>query len=149
MTGLQAEPIRTAELIAAVRGEADGAVAVFLGTVRDHNLGRRVTCLEYHAYDAMARAELERLEQAALREFEVSRVALVHRIGRLEIGEVSVAVVVASPHRDAAFRACRWIIDTLKRTVPIWKKEFFDGGEVWIEGCDGCAGEDGPGEAGN
>lgn len=134
MIRLQAEPIRTEELVAGVRGDGDGAVALFVGTVRDSNLGRRVICLEYHAYEEMALTEMARLEADALRQFDVSGVAMVHRTGRLAIGEISVALAVAAPHRDDAFRACRFLIDTLKRTVPIWKKEFFEGGEVWIEG---------------
>jgi molybdopterin synthase catalytic subunit len=133
---LQSEPIRTDELLDSVRQDADGAVAIFLGTVRDHNRGRRVRYLEYHAYPEMARAEMLRLEQQTLQRFALSRLALVHRTGRLEIGEISVAIAVASPHRDDAFRACRFVIDTLKRTVPIWKKEYFEGGDVWIEGAE-------------
>jgi molybdopterin synthase catalytic subunit len=131
---LQSEPIRTGELIDAVRQDADGAIAIFVGTVRDNSRGRRVLYLEYHAYPEMARAEMVRLEAQAIERFALSRLALVHRTGRLEIGEASVAIAVASPHRDEAFRACRFIIDTLKQTVPIWKKEFIEGGEVWIEG---------------
>jgi len=131
---LQYEAIDTAPLLAGARSDADGAVALFLGTVRDHNAGRRVRHLEYHAYEPMARAELERIEVDAGQRFAVSRVDVVHRLGPLAIGECSVAVVVASPHRAQAFDACRFVIDELKQRVPIWKKEFFEGGEVWIEG---------------
>lgn len=134
MISLQDEPIRVDELIEKVQGDGDGAVALFLGTVRDNNMDRRVLGLEYHAYPEMARSEMIRLVNDARERFEVSRIGLVHRTGRLEIGEVSVAIAVAAPHRDAAFQACRHVIDTLKETVPIWKKEFFEGGEVWIEG---------------
>lgn len=135
MIRLLAEPIRVEELARQVRGDGDGAVALFLGTVRDANRGRRVLRLEYQAYPEMAEREMARLRQQALERFEVSEVAVVHRTGTLEIGEVSVAVAVASPHRAAAFEACRWVVDTLKRTVPIWKKEHFEGGAVWIEGA--------------
>jgi len=134
MVRLQTVPIRVEELTDAVRRDRDGAVALFLGTVRDANRDRRVLRLEYHAYEAMAEREMARLREDALERFDVSEIAIVHRTGTLEIGEVSVAVAVASPHRAAAFEACRWVIDTLKRTVPIWKKEHFEGGEVWIEG---------------
>jgi molybdopterin synthase catalytic subunit len=129
---LQREPIRPEELIGSVRDDADGAVVLFLGTVRNKNVGREVVHLEYHAYDEMARTEMTRLEQESLARFDVSEVALVHRTGRLEIGEVAVGVAVAAAHRDEAFNACRFLIDALKRNVPIWKKEFFRGGEVWI-----------------
>ncbi len=135
MIGLQADPIRVERLLAAVSGDDCGAVALFLGTVREHNAGRRVQHLEYHAYEEMAVAELEKLALGVSERFAVSRVALVHRTGRLAVGEISVAVAVAAAHRQAAIDACRWTIDTLKRTVPIWKKEFFEGGEVWIEGA--------------
>ena len=134
MIRLQEEPILPEELIRAVARDGAGAVTLFVGTVRDHNQGRRVRYLEYHGYPEMARSEMERLEAQALERFEVSGVALVHRTGRLEIGEASVAIAVSAPHRDDAFRACRFLIDTLKQTVPIWKKEFFEGGESWIEG---------------
>jgi molybdopterin synthase catalytic subunit len=141
---LQSAPVDAAELIGAVRSGADGALALFLGTVRDENRGRRVLHLEYHAYDAMALSEMARIVDEARSRFAVSAVALVHRTGRLEIGEVSVAVAVAACHRAEAFAACRFLIDTLKRTVPIWKKEFFAGGEAWLEGPGDRGGGDQP-----
>ncbi|MDX1387675.1 MAG: molybdenum cofactor biosynthesis protein MoaE [Acidobacteriota bacterium] len=134
MVRLQTEPIRVETLVGEIRGDEDGAVEVFLGTVRNHNAGRRVLYLEYHAYPGMAEGEMAKLEHEAVERYGVSRVAIVHRTGRLEIGEVSVAIVVASPHRAPAQDACRFVIDTLKKTVPIWKKEYFEGGTVWIEG---------------
>ena len=133
MVRLQEGPIRVEELIGAVRGDGDGAVALFLGTVRDHNAGRRVLRLEYSAYAEMAEAEMAALESEARSRFDISRVALVHRRGLLEVGEVSVGVAVSAVHRAEAFEACRYVIDTLKRKVPIWKKEFFEGGERWVE----------------
>ena len=138
MAVLQTDPIRVEQLIEEVRGDGDGAVALFLGTVRDRNQDRRVLHLEYKAYDGMAEEEMARLERQALDQFDVSRVAVVHRTGRLEIGEASVAIAIAAPHRAQALEACRFVIDTLKRTVPIWKKEFFEGGSIWIEGPGGA-----------
>ena len=133
MVRMQDEPIRVEDLITAVRGDGDGAVALFLGTVRNHNAGRRVLRLEYSAYAEMAEGQMAAIEEQASSRFNISRVALVHRQGRLEIGEASVGVAVSAPHRAEAFEACRFIIDTLKKKVPIWKKEFFEGGEQWVE----------------
>ena len=112
----------------------DGAVAIFEGIVRNQTRGRRTHYLDYEAYEAMALVQLEALAGEALSKFSIRDVAIVHRLGRLEIGETSVLIVVASPHRAAAFDACRWLIDTLKRTVPIWKKEYFEDGAVWADG---------------
>jgi molybdopterin synthase catalytic subunit len=135
VVSLQTEPIRTEALLERVAGPGNGAISLFVGTVRDVTAGRRVLRLEYHAYDEMALKEMTGLRELALRKFEISDAAIVHRTGELSIGEASVAVAVASPHRAASFEACRFIIDTLKRTVPIWKKEFFEDGETWVEGC--------------
>ena len=135
MVSLRTEPIRTEELLERVAGPGNGAVSLFVGTVRDVTHGRRVLRLEYHAYDEMALKEMTRLRSLALDKFEISDAAIVHRTGELSIGEASVAVAVSSPHRAASFEACRFIIDTLKKTVPIWKKEFFEDGETWVEGC--------------
>ena len=134
MVRLEAEPIRVERLVAAVAGPAEGAVALFLGTVRDHNAGRRVERLEYHAYAGMAEAEMARIEAEALDRFPISRLIVVHRTGTLAIGEVSVGVAIAAPHRADALEACRFVIDEIKRRVPIWKKEHFEGGEIWV-GC--------------
>jgi molybdopterin synthase catalytic subunit len=113
---------------------ADGALALFVGVVRNENAGRSVLHLEYEAYEEMAIAEMERIEAEARRLWPVTDVRIVHRLGRMQIGDASVAVAVASPHRTEAFEACRFAIDTLKRTVPIWKKEFYADGAVWLEG---------------
>ncbi|TDI49218.1 MAG: molybdenum cofactor biosynthesis protein MoaE [Acidobacteria bacterium] len=136
MVLVQHEPIDGQALIRSVRTDRDGAVALFLGTVRDHTEGRSVTGLRYSAYEEMALQELKRVRDQALEQFEITRAAVVHRLGALEIGATSVAVAVAAPHRAAAFDACRFMIDTLKHTVPIWKKETFEDGEAWIEGED-------------
>jgi len=135
MVRLQVGPIDVAALVAAVRGDGDGAVAMFVGTVRNVNAGRRVLFLEYEAYAPMAEREMERIAAEAIARCGATRVAMVHRLGRLEIGEISVAIAVAAPHRAAAMDACRFVIDTLKRRVPIWKREHFEGGTVWIEGA--------------
>ena len=137
MVRLQPEPIRAEDLVASVAADEVGAVAIFLGTVRSHSGGRRVLYLDYEAYKGMAETEMARIEREALERFGVSRIAVVHRSGRLAIGQVSVGVAVASAHRAHALDACRFVIDELKRTVPIWKKEHFEGGAVWVEGGGG------------
>ena len=136
MIALVRERIDVAALQAAAAG--DGAVCLFLGVVRNENGGRPVLHLEYEAFDEMALPLLEDLAAEARRRFAVTSVRVVHRLGRMEIGEASVAVAVAAPHRDAAFAACRYVIDTLKKTVPIWKKEFYADGAVWLEGAGTC-----------
>jgi MoaE-MoaD fusion protein len=126
--------IGTQALIEQVRTAGDGAIVTFDGCVRDHSHGRRTLYLEYEAYESMA---LEKMGQIAVQlhdKFAIDRVAMVHRLGRLEIGETSVFIAVSAAHRAPAFEACRWAIDTLKRTVPIWKKEFFEDGAVWADG---------------
>jgi len=112
----------------------DGALCLFVGVVRDENEGRRVLRLDYEAYEDMALPLMEEIGHEARRLFPVTHVSLVHRLGRLEIGEASVAVAVASPHRAEAFGACRFAIDTLKAKVPIWKKEHYADGTAWLEG---------------
>jgi molybdopterin synthase catalytic subunit len=112
---------------------ADGALCLFVGVVRDHHQGRAVRYLEYEAYEEMARPLMEEIAAEARRRWPVTEVRLVHRLGRLEIGEASVAVAVASPHRAEAFAACRFLIDTLKSKVPIWKKEYYADGSAWLE----------------
>jgi molybdopterin synthase catalytic subunit len=127
-------PIRTAEILAAVKSPGDGAVCAFEGIVRNRSRGRETLRLEYEAYEAMALKSLRAILAECRARFAVDRVAVVHRLGRLEIGETSVLIAVSSAHRAAAFDTCRFIIETLKRSVPIWKKEFSAGGEVWVEG---------------
>jgi molybdopterin synthase catalytic subunit len=128
------QKIDASVLLEKIKGPADGAVVVFEGVVRDNSRGRRTLFLDYEAYEEMAVKQMNGLLEQALSQFHIRQVAMVHRVGRLQIGEISVVVVVASPHRAAAFDACRWLIDTLKRTVPIWKKEYFDDGAVWADG---------------
>src|SRR5664280_2606987 len=131
---LVGEPIKTAAIVAAIKHPEDGAVAVFDGIVRNHSRGRRTLYLDYTAYGPMALRQMEQLAQQALTSFAIRDLRIVHRLGRLQIGETSVYIVVASAHRAAAFDACRWLIDTLKKQVPVWKKEFFEDGAVWADG---------------
>src|SRR5437867_4193399 len=125
-------PIELSRLVVAVGRSDAGAIATFLGTTRDHNAGRQVTRLEYEAYPEMAVREMRRIGLQAIDQFSAKAVAIVHRVGVVEIGETSVAIAVSAAHRDAAFAACRFAIDRLKEIVPIWKKEHYRGGEVWI-----------------
>ena len=126
--------IETPEIVAQLKAPPDGAVVVFEGIVRDHSAGRSTLYLEYEAYEAMAIAKMREIGAQMREKFPIRRYAMVHRLGRLEIGETSVLIAVCSAHRAAAFDACRFGIDTLKRNVPIWKKEFFRDGAVWAEG---------------
>ena len=128
------DPIETTAVLGRMKQGGDGAAVVFEGVVRNQTRGRRTLYLDYEAYEEMALRQMEGLAEQARKQFEVREVALVHRLGRLEIGETSVLIVVAAAHRAAAFDACRWLIDTLKRTVPIWKKEYFEDGAVWADG---------------
>jgi len=131
---LQREKIEADVVVAALKAGEDGALVVFDGIVRNNTRGRRTMYLVYEAYEEMALSQMSGLAHEALNRFAVRDVAIVHRLGRLEIGESSVLIAVASAHRGAAFEACRWVIDTLKKTVPIWKKEHFVDGAVWVDG---------------
>jgi len=122
-------------------GSADGAITSFVGLVRDHNQGRKVSFLEYEAYTPLAERALELIRDEAREHWPTARVAVHHRTGRLEIGEASIIIVAASPHRAEAFAACRYTIERVKQIVPIWKHEHFDGGEVWLEGSTADPGD--------
>jgi molybdopterin synthase catalytic subunit len=135
MPHLTREPIDPGPLLETVRRPSDGGLTLFVGAVRDHHEGRRVHHLVYEAYDSMAERELERIRGGLETEFPGVRVAIRHRIGRLEIGDVAVAVVAAAAHREEAFAACRAGIERIKATVPIWKKEYGPEGEFWVDGC--------------
>src|SRR2546425_7315998 len=126
--------VDTESLLEGMEQPEDGATVVFEGVVRNNSRGRRTLYLDYEAYEEMALKQMDELAEHALSHFQIRDVATVHRLGRLEIGQTSVLIVVASAHRAAAFDACRWLIDTLKRTVPIWKKEYFEDGAVWSDG---------------
>jgi MoaE-MoaD fusion protein len=131
---LVGKPIKTAMVLASIKHPEDGAVAVFDGIVRNNSRGRNTLYLDYTAYEPMALRHMEELARQALANYAIRDVRIVHRLGRLQIGETSVYIAVASAHRAAAFDACRWLIDTLKQTVPIWKKEYFEDGAVWADG---------------
>jgi MoaE-MoaD fusion protein len=131
---LTREPIDAEKLVAEAKRGEDGAVVVFDGIVRNNSRGRATLYLDYEAYEEMALRQMRELATRARERFGVRQVTIIHRLGRLEIGETSVLIVVTSAHRAAAFEACRWVIDTLKQTVPIWKKEMFADGAVWTDG---------------
>ena len=126
------EPLDVARVVAEAESEEAGAVASFLGTVRRSSRGRDVQYLEYEAFEEMAEAMLVRLGRSLTEKHGLTAVAIHHRIGRVEIGEASVVIAVSSPHRASALEACREAIDTLKETIPLWKKEVYEGGEEWI-----------------
>lgn len=131
---IQREPIDPSAILPRLKDDADGAVAIFDGIVRDNTRGRRTLYLDYEAYEEMALETMKRLARDAKQTYGVREVAIVHRLGRLQVGETSVWIAVASAHRAQAMDACRWLIDTLKKTVPIWKKEYFSDGAVWADG---------------
>lgn len=120
------------ELVVYVTDPEAGAIATFIGTTRNNNEGRMVIALDYEAYPEMAEKELARIIEDAKKQWLICRMAIVHRLGPVQIGEASVIIAVSSAHRDAAFAACRFAIEEIKKTVPIWKKEVYEGGEVWI-----------------
>jgi molybdopterin converting factor subunit 1 len=128
------EPIDSASLTSTIKQGEDGAVVIFDGIVRNNTRGRRTLFLVYEAYEEMALRQMRALAEEAIAVHGARQVALVHRLGRLEVGETSVLIAVSSAHRAQAFAAARWLIDTLKKTVPIWKKEHFEDGEVWADG---------------
>jgi len=134
------EPLDVGAIARRVVPVSCGAIVTLDGFVRQFTRGRETEYLVYEAYEPMALKEMEKLVARVHAEFEIENVGIVHRLGRLEIGETSVVISVASPHRRAAFAACEWLIKELKRTVPIWKKEVYRGGETWIEG-DSALGE--------
>jgi molybdopterin synthase catalytic subunit len=134
MTALTREPIEADRLVAAAKRGEDGAVVIFDGIVRNNTRGRQTLHLDYEAYEEMAQKQMGELASEARARFGVRHATIVHRLGRLTVGETSVLIVVASAHRAQAFEACRWLIDTLKKTVPIWKKETFADGAEWADG---------------
>jgi len=134
MFDLTEEPLDPNAVIGRVRHPGSGAVVVFLGIVRDEDQGRKVRYLEYDAYRSMAEKEMRRVGEEVLARWPATRIAVRHRFGRLEVGEMALVVAVSAPHRRDAFEACRFAIDRIKEIVPIWKKEVWDDGEAWLEG---------------
>ena len=126
------KPIHLQELLDFVTDPEAGAVATFIGTTRNNNEGRKVIALDYEAYPEMAEKQLARLGQKASQKWQICRMAIVHRLGPVQITEPSVIIAVSAAHREAAFAACRFAIEEIKKTVPIWKKEVYEGGEIWI-----------------
>ena len=135
LTAITSAPLDTEALVRALDTTGIGAVTTFIGLVRDNNLGRRVLHLEYEAYEALALRGLELIVAEAVSQWPTVRLGIHHRTGRMEIGEASVAIAAASPHRADAFAASRYAIERIKQIVPIWKHEYFEGGDVWIEGA--------------
>jgi molybdopterin synthase catalytic subunit len=127
------EKIDIAHVIQSVEDPAAGSVAVFIGTTRNHSDGKLVLGLEYDAYAPMALKLMNRIAGEVKSKWGVQKISIVHRVGRLEVGGASVVIAVSSAHRKEAFEACRYAIDTLKKEVPIWKKEFFEDGEMWVD----------------
>ncbi len=134
MVKLVRTPINHREIVEALLKPADGAVVVFDGVVRDHAMGKSVRYLEYEAYEEMAEKKMEQICGDVKQTWPISDISIVHRLGHLDIGETSVYIAVTAPHRRPAFEACQYAIDTLKKIVPIWKKEYYADGCVWIEG---------------
>jgi molybdopterin synthase catalytic subunit len=128
------KPIDIPALVGEVRADQDGAIVTFDGFVRNQSHGRPTLYLDYEAYEPMALAKMKEIGQLLHEKYAIHRVSMVHRLGRLQIGETSVFIAISAPHRAAAFDACRFAIDTLKRTVPIWKKEYFEDGAIWADG---------------
>jgi molybdopterin synthase catalytic subunit len=143
---ITAAPLDAAGVVAGLAGPShtrgDGAVATFIGLVRDQNAGRQVRWIDYEAYAPLALKAFERIAAEAADRWPVARLAIHHRTGRVEIGEASVVIAAASPHRAEAFAACRYAIERLKQIAPIWKHEHFAGGEVWIEGATADAADE-------
>jgi molybdopterin synthase catalytic subunit len=132
---ITSSPINATDLIPRVRRDSDGAVVLFMGVVRDHDAGRPVVGLSYEAYEAMATRKLSEVCADVAAQYEIGDIAVIHRIGDLAVGEASVVIAVAAPHRDAAYKASREVIERLKREVPIWKRErYADGDESWLRG---------------
>ncbi|MBK0379043.1 molybdenum cofactor biosynthesis protein MoaE [Mucilaginibacter segetis] len=129
---ISSEPLKTQACIDWVMSPQCGGIDIFIGTVRNATNGKNVVKLEFEAYEPMAIKEMEKIAEQAFKKWQVQKILVHHRTGILEIGDIPVIIAVASAHRDAAFDACRYIINTLKQTVPIWKKEIFEDGEVWV-----------------
>lgn len=133
MYNITYNPINILEIIKSVKEDEGGAIVTFIGTVRNENKGRKVRYLLYEAYEEMAIPIMKEIAEEAKLKWNLKKIAITHRIGKLEIGDESIVIAVSSTHRDEGFKACHFIIDKIKEIVPIWKKEYFEGGEEWIE----------------
>ena len=133
MIAITEQRIDVQECINAANSEKAGAVDVFIGTIRNLNNNKKVVRLEYEAYDTMAVKKMQELAEQARTKWDIEKIVMVHRKGVLQIGEVAVVIAVSTAHRKASFEACEWLIDTLKKVVPIWKKEIYENGEEWLE----------------
>ncbi len=129
---ITSQPLDLKQVLSLVKVAHHGGVDIFIGTVRSHTKGRKVVRLEYEAYQGMALSEMDKIAQQVGKRWPEARIAIHHRTGTLDIGEAAVIIAVSTPHRAQAFEACRYAIDTLKENVPIWKKEIFEDGEVWV-----------------
>jgi len=132
MIEITTSPIDVVKVLGQVQSEAAGAVNVFIGTVRSNTANKKVVRLEYEAYDSMALSEMRKIADRAKAQWPIEKLIIIHRKGSLQIGEAAVIIAVATPHRQDSFEACRFTIDTLKESVPIWKKEVYGDGEVWV-----------------
>ena len=132
MIKLSTEPIQIDQVIKSVESAESGAINIFVGTVRNQSKDKKVVRLEFEAYEKMALSEMKKISDAAVKQWPINKISIIHAIGVLEIGDIPVVIAVSTPHRKASFEACEFVIDELKKTVPIWKKEFFKDGEVWI-----------------
>ena len=132
MIKITSEPLNPEEITAQVRRDSNGAVITFLGTTRDFSEGRNVEYLEYEAYQPMAENMLQQIADELREKWDIADFAVAHRVGRVDIGEISLVVALSSPHRQQAFEAGQYVVDRIKQLVPIWKKEAFEGGEVWV-----------------
>jgi len=132
MIEITEQPIEVTAAIQAAQSEGAGAVNVFIGTVRNKTLDKQVKSLDYEVYDPMAKKEIQKIIDKAAEKWPILKAVVIHRKGHLEIGDAAVVIAISTPHRKASFEACEYIIDTLKQTVPIWKKEIFEGGEEWV-----------------
>lgn len=129
---IESNPLNVREIVSYIQSKSSGAEVLFIGKVRNHSKGQSIIRLDYSAYEPMALSEMKKIVTSALDQFEVEKIAAVHRVGELEIGELAVVIAVTAPHRHAAFEANQFIIDEIKKTVPIWKKEYTEEGEVWV-----------------
>ena len=132
MIKLSTESIKVDQVINSVESAESGAINIFVGTVRNQTKEKKVLRLEFEAYEKMALNEMKRICDAAIKQWPVIKISIVHAVGILEIGDIPVVIAVSTPHRKASFEACEFVIDELKKTVPIWKREFFEDGEVWV-----------------